>query len=110
MSIIHIGSDPWAGALHTFLAGRLRAWGHKDAAMVEGHMLRNRKTGALAVILINWSGHLKNPVTIKIRSAGDMKNAKSVDTGQTFPLERKGDVLVMTMPKLDNGDILLLMP
>jgi hypothetical protein len=82
----------------------------EDAAFVEGHMLKNRKTGALAVILINWAHHIKKPVTIKIREAGDMKSAKSVATGETFPLERKGDLLVATMPKLDEGDILLLTP
>ncbi|NQT92259.1 MAG: hypothetical protein HQ559_05825 [Lentisphaerae bacterium] len=81
-----------------------------DAAMVEGHMLRNRKTGALAVILINWAHHIRKPVTITIREAGDMKNAKSVATEQTFPLERKDGMLVVTLPKLDEGDILLLTP
>jgi hypothetical protein len=82
----------------------------EDAAFVEGHMLRNRKTGALAVVLINWAHHIKKPVTIKIREAGDMKSAKSVATGETFPLERKGDLLVATLPNLDEGDILLLKP
>ena len=73
-------------------------------------MLRNRKTGALAVVLINWTHHINKPVMIKIRAAGDMKNAKSVATGQTFPLERKDDLLVATMPRMDEGDILLLTP
>ncbi|MEI7435848.1 MAG: hypothetical protein WCL16_03450 [bacterium] len=82
----------------------------EDAAFVEGHMLRNHKTGALAVILINWAHHIKKPVTIKIREAGIMKNARSVATEQTFPLERKGDALVVTLPNLDEGDILLLTP
>jgi hypothetical protein len=82
----------------------------EDAAFVEGHMLRNRKTGALAVILINWAARIKSPVTIKIREAGDMKSATSVATGETVPLERKGDLLVATFPRLGDGDILLLKP
>jgi hypothetical protein len=49
-------------------------------------------------------------VTIKIREAGDMKSAKSVATGETVPLERKGDLLVASFPRLGDGDILLLKP
>ncbi len=82
----------------------------EDAAFVEGHMLRNRKTGALAVVLINWAARIKSPVMIKIREAGDMKSATSVATGETVPLERKGDLLVATFPSLGDGDILLLKP
>ncbi len=82
----------------------------EDAALVEGHLLRNRKTGALAVVLINWSGHISKPVTVKIRDAGAMTSARSVATDQVFPLERKEGLLVATLPKLDEGDILLLSP
>ncbi len=82
----------------------------EDAALVEGHLLRNRQTGALAVILINWNHHISKAVKVKIRAAGNMATAHSVALEQTFPLERKDGLLVVTLPKLDEGDVLLLSP
>lgn len=82
----------------------------QDAALVEGHMLRNRNTGKLAVILINWSHHIDNPVTVRIRGAGDVTRCRSVATGADFTLTREGDLAAVTLPKMDEGEVLLLDP
>ena len=76
--------------------------------LVEGVLLRNRKTGKLAVVLMNWKHHLENEVMIKIRVADALTKARSSATGVAYPLRAVGDHLLVTLPKLDEGDILLL--
>lgn len=86
-----------------------------DAAVptVEGVLLKHRTSGKRAVILMNWSfkGRQIIPaegMTLKLRGLGEETVARSIALHQDLPIIRTRDTGVITLPRLLNGDILLL--
>ncbi|MBI4026518.1 MAG: beta-galactosidase trimerization domain-containing protein [Verrucomicrobia bacterium] len=94
---------------------------------VEGVLMRNASTGKQAVVLINWTyrSHAfdraegRRPpnayvhiafenLVVTIRGAGDGKRAISAESGQALLLSNLEDGIKVTLPKLEEGDVLLL--
>jgi len=96
------------------------------APTVEGVLLKNKASGKRAVTLMNWTyqvggKRLKGKGTvpliqlmpfknlkITIRGAGEVSRATSAMLDQPLPLERGGETLTVTLPQLEEGDVLLL--
>ena len=101
------------------------------APTVEGVLLKNAKTGAQAVTLANWGYRVAGQRTqagggkkarvsnvienatetslkIAIRGAGPVKTVRSAMLDQDLPVTVQGDVLTVTLPKLEEGDVLML--
>ena len=97
---------------------------------VESVLLKNPKTGKHAVTLANWaakptgvryttrkgqkrvSGFLHGTVTFKnvtvrIRGAGTVRKVTSAWLQKSLPIKRDGEWTVVTLPTLEEGDILL---
>jgi len=99
-----------------------------DAAQptVEGVLLKDRPTGDRAVTLMNWAyrvvahrqrGRRVSPVCdivpfenlrVHIRGAGPVKRVRSATLDQVLPLRRDKDGITVTLPRLDEADVLLL--
>lgn len=93
---------------------------------VEALLLKNKATGKRAVILMNWAyqvagkrltGKGSAPLTqlvpfnglkITIRGAGEVSKATSAILDKPLPLKRGVETLTVTLPELDDGDVLLL--
>ena len=82
--------------------------------LVEGVLLKNRTSGKQAVVLMNWAyaGRALVPrenLTVAVHGAAAAGKAVSVATGRPLSAsERRGDTLVLTVPRLEDGDVLLL--
>ena len=76
--------------------------------LVEGVMLRNTADGRRAAILINWAFHIEEPVTVTLRGAGAVGDVKSLALDAVFPAKTEEGLVRVTLPRLDQGDILLL--
>jgi hypothetical protein len=86
-----------------------------DAAqpLVEGVLMKNRQTGKLAAILMNWAyrGYeLEAHDQLKVRLPGlkGLTTARSTWLRQTLPVTEEGGDSFVTLPRLEDGDILLL--
>jgi hypothetical protein len=106
-------NKPFDGEKRSFVAAPVLAAGVKpvvdaDEPLVEGVLLKNSKTGKLAVVLINWKFLLDKELTVKVRGAGGATAARSLALAQPLRAAREGDLLQITLPKLAEGDILLL--
>jgi hypothetical protein len=106
--------------------GRVRPVVHCDDPAVEGVLLRNDATGKLAVTLMNWTyraaesndgAKSANPtvqlvpranVKLRIRGTGEIANVRSVATAQAVAANYAEDELTLTLPRLDEGEVLLL--
>jgi len=90
---------------------------------VEGVLLKNGATGKRAVVVMNWAYRVAGKRTsgkpvialvpfkdlkLTLRGAGDVTKVTSAALDQSLPFERAGDSLVVTLPQLDDGDVLLL--
>ena len=75
---------------------------------VDGVLLKNKQTGKLAVILINWKFTIDEPVRVAIRGAAGAKRVTSLALEQSLPVQREAGKIVVELPRLDEGDILLL--
>ncbi len=105
-----------------------------DAAspLVEGLLLKNPETQARAVTLMNWGHRIavqkvredakgnqrvvggraelvpQKDLRVAIRGAGPTREVHSVALDRTLPVETEGDVSIVTLPELQEGDVLLL--
>jgi hypothetical protein len=94
---------------------------------VEGVLLKNPGSGRITVLLMNWAyrvtalrksqegglspviGHVPfEKVRIAIRGAGEVRKAVSVALGGELPVAKSGDGVEVTVPRLEEGDVLLL--
>ncbi|MBM4030678.1 MAG: hypothetical protein FJ291_02710 [Planctomycetes bacterium] len=81
--------------------------------LVEGILVRNRATGKRAVVMMNWAykGHelvpRDNP-TITIRGAGDASRITAAWLEKQLPITKSPDALTVTLPHLDEAEVLLL--
>jgi len=76
--------------------------------MIEGVLLRNEKSGKLAAVLINWLFKVDQPITVHLRGTGAATKARSLALGQVFTLTTADGWATLTLPRMDEGDILLL--
>lgn len=95
-------------------------------ATVEGLLLKNHATGKLAVTLMNWTYRIAEAeggrpglkpgvelvpcenVKLRIRGTGKIATVRSAATGESLPATFANDQLTLTLPRLDEGDVLLL--
>lgn len=93
---------------------------------VEGVLLRNPASGKRAVALMNWayrvsalrkSGARTSPVItlvpfeglkVTLRGAGPVRSVRSAMLGKALPVAPAGDAVTITLPRLEEGDVLLL--
>ena len=93
---------------------------------VEGLLVRNPQTGKFAVVLMNWAyraagakqaGKAARPVVahvpfrdvrVAVRGAGAAAKAVSAALDKPLAAARSGGVLLLTVPLLEEGDVLLL--
>ena len=109
---------PYNAGKRSYIAAPALAAGIKPVvdtglATVEGVLLKNRQTGRLAVILMNWTFKNRRLVpaknlTVRIRGAGKAATARSAALRQKLTLTRDGDGATLRLPHLADGDILLL--
>lgn len=82
--------------------------------LVEGVLLRNPKTGAMAVVLMNWaykpSGLIaQSNVTVNVRVPAVVISARSLALAQSLkPVEAGQGVVSLALPIINEGEILLL--
>ena len=95
--------------------------------MVEGVLLKNAENGLWAVTLTSWAygvtaikedarGRRSAAIThlpveglkIKIRDCEDTKEVVSCMLQQSLKFTKSGDFVVVDLPRLDEGDVLLL--
>jgi hypothetical protein len=87
--------------------------------LIEGVLLKHAASGRRAVLLMNWAykagadGRGRDlvpaaPVTLVVRDAGPVNTVRSLWLRATIPHRREGARLVVTLPRLEDGDILLL--
>lgn len=95
--------------------------------LVEGVLLRNGKDGPRAVTLANWAYHVSHirqaptgrrttvvshvpaaNVEITIRAAGAVRHVESCVLEQSLEFSRTGDAIIVSLPRLEEGDVLLL--
>ncbi len=81
--------------------------------LIEGIRLQNRETGRQAVTLMNWAyqgGALvpQTNVTIRLRDSGQVTQVTSVALDTVLPVMRDGADVIVTLKKLDDGDVLLI--
>ena len=106
-------NKPFDDDKRTFVAAPILAAGVKpvvdaDDPLVEGVLLKNKQTGQSAIVLMNWKFHLDREVSLTVRGCGNVRSAKSLALNQPLRITPKGDAIQITLPKLDEGDILLL--
>ena len=106
--------------------GRVRPVVDCDDPAVEGALLRNNATGKLAVALMNWTYRVAEPkdsvmgakpmvelvprenLKLRIRGTGKIASVRSAAMGETLAATYAEDVLTLTLPRLGEGDVLLL--
>ena len=95
------------------------------APAVEGALVRG-DAGRRAVVLMNWTyraagrgagagppSRSAEPVPftglkVSVRGAGEVRRVRSIALGCDLPLEGGSDKFAVTLPSLDEGDVLLL--
>jgi len=100
------------------LAGAVRPVVHVSAPTVEGVLVKNRDSGELAVVLMNWTyaaagkrgaNHVPlKDVRLTIRGAEGATRATSVWLDKALAVEKSGEAITVTLPELAEGDVLLL--
>jgi hypothetical protein len=95
-----------------------------NSPLVEGLLLKNSHTGKLAVSLINWAYKTRPPdpkemppmnwdsiafssLSVDVRSVGPVRRVTSAWSGRPIPFVQKGDTVTVTLPKLEEADVLL---
>ena len=83
--------------------------------LIEGVMLRNPRTGRLAVVLVNWAYRGRelvslDDVQVKLRGTGQVKQIHSTWRRQPVPFEQEGNSVTVHLGTMEDGDILLLQP
>lgn len=95
-----------------------------SAPLVEGILVRNPRTGKRAVSLINWAykTHPPDPrevppmnwdsvpfdsLSVDVRGVGTVHKVTSAWTGRALSFVQTGDAVTVTVPKLDEADVLL---
>jgi len=83
--------------------------------LVEGILVRNGTTGKGAVVLMNWAYKGRELVpcenlTITIRGAGDAAGVTAAWLNQPLPATKTPDGIRVTLPRLEEGEVLLLDP
>ena len=123
-------SKDFAAAIRAGLAApaldRVRPAVETSAAAVEGVLVKNPASGRQAVVLMNWAyrvagakaaGKAARAVTelvsckdlkVTVRGAGAAAKATSAWLDKPLAAERSGDALIVTLPQLDEGDVVLL--
>ena len=82
--------------------------------LVEGVLLRHPDTGAMAAVLMNWAYAGKglvshSNVTVRIRAPAAITTARSLALAQDLALtEAESGFVAVTLPVINEGDILLL--
>ena len=76
--------------------------------LVEGILLKNRKTGKRAVVLMNWEFNSPDGVELELKGTGPAQKFRSLALGKDFKVNAEGDVQKCFLPSLAEGDILLL--
>jgi hypothetical protein len=95
-----------------------------DAPLVEGLLVKSASSGKRAISLMNWAyrtvaqtGGPDSPkselvpaehLVVRVRGAGDVRRVVSSWTGRELTSSRDGNRLVITVPKLEEADVLLL--
>jgi len=79
-----------------------------DDPLVEGVLLENRETGKLAVVLMNWRFRIDEPLTVTLRITTPATQARALALDMTLDLAEGEDTLRVKLPRLDEGEILLL--
>jgi len=92
------------------LAAGVRPVVDADVPLVEGVLLKNDKTGALAVMLMNWKFKIDEEVTVTVRGTGPVRTARSLALDQPLAVTQKDDAIQFVLPRLDDGEIVLLDP
>jgi hypothetical protein len=87
------------------------------APCVECVLLKNRRSGRRAAVLINWA-YARGPggmrhvpcenLSVTIRGAGNVSRVTSAALEKTFDVTKDADSMTVVLPRLDEGDILLL--
>lgn len=80
---------------------------------IEGVLLKNKDSGKQAVTLMNWTYRGKGlvpftDVKITIRGAGKVSKVVSAMTDKELALTRDGEAVTVTLPEIQEGDVLLL--
>ena len=57
---------------------------------------------------MNWRHQIDSPVTVRVRGAGEVSRAESLATQSTLAAAVEDGALTFTLPRLDEGDIVLL--
>jgi len=81
--------------------------------LVEGILVRNKATGKRAVCLMNWAYKGREVVpcenlTVTIRGAGDVSRVTAAWLEKQLPLTKSPDAITVTLPRLDEAEVLLL--
>jgi len=103
-----------------------------SSPLVEGILLQNPETQARAVTLMNWGYRTsrnrvrtdakgnrqvvgsvaglipQKDLQVAIRGAGPVSEAHSVALEKSLPLRTEGETTIVTVPELQEGDVLLL--
>jgi hypothetical protein len=96
--------------------------------LVEGVLLRNENSGGVAVTLANWAYRVasiqqdpsgrRTPVVshvpaedvkVTIRSDGAVRGVESCMLDRSLDFTRTGDAIIVSLPRLEEGDVLLLL-
>ncbi len=110
-------------AKREFVSVAARAAGVKpivDAseAAIEGVLMKHPTSGKQAAILINWSFAVNDEkersatdfsnLKVAIRGTGKVSKVRSAALEQDLPFQQTGDDIAVTVPTIEEGDILLL--
>ena len=98
--------------IHPLAAAGVRPVVDASVPLIEGVLLQNRQTGRQAVVLMNWAyqGRALVPqqaVSIRLRDV-NAAQASSLALAKTLPVTRDGKDVIVTLEKIEDGDILLL--
>lgn len=94
------------------LAGRVAPAVDVSAPLVEAVPLVQEATGKRSVILINWAHAPDRTVVpqdrlvVTIADGKDVSQVVSLWSGKPLEIERKGDAVLVSIPRLEEGDVL----
>ena len=80
---------------------------------VEGILVCNPKSGKRAVCLMNWTYRGRELVpfenlSVRVRTRDAVTRVRSSWSGEELVHRREGDILTITLPRLEEGDVVLL--
>jgi len=95
-----------------------------DVPTIEAVLLKNKASGKQAVTLMNWAYRTSGKQNVRgktvveivpldnlkitIRNAGTVTKVTSGMLDKALEIARSGDALTLTLPRLEEGDVLLL--